>query len=283
MGHEQHDVVGPGRVAVVTGGASGIGRALCEAFAAAGSSVVVADVADEQAHEVAARLRTSGADALAVPVDVADPASVQALAEQTLARHGQVDVLCNNAGVSTFNLVADQSLADWHWVFDVNLWGVVHGLQAFLPAMRQQGTPAHVVNTASMGGLMGGLAFIGPYAASKAAVISLSETLHQELALAGSPVGVSVLCPGSTDTAVTQAERNRPHERGAEVRSADAEAMRQAISDLISGPEALSAEAVAARTLEAIRAKQLWVLPAGSERPIVQARADQVLAAFPPD
>ena len=158
-------VIGAGRVAVVTGAASGIGRALAEEFAASGSAVVVADLDAAEAEVVAAGIRTSGGEALAVAVDVADAAAVDALAATTLERFGRVDVLCNNAGVSTFNLLRDQTLEDWKWVVGVNFWGVVHGVQTFLPIMRDQGTAAHIVNTASIAGLVSGVAFIGPYSA----------------------------------------------------------------------------------------------------------------------
>ncbi|OWY60156.1 hypothetical protein B7486_70690, partial [cyanobacterium TDX16] len=131
-------VVGPGRVAVVTGGASGIGRALAEAFAQAGSSVVLADVDAGALAEVAGGLEASGVDVLALDVDVSDAAAVEALAAATIDRFGRVDVLCNNAGVSTFNLLADQTLDDWRWLLGVNLWGVVHGVHAFLPILRAQ-------------------------------------------------------------------------------------------------------------------------------------------------
>ena len=148
-----------------------------------GSAVVVADLDGEQAEAVAAGIRDSGGDALAVAVDVADVAAVERLAATTIDRFGRVDVLCNNAGVSTFNLIRDQTLDDWQWVFDVNLWGVVHGMHTFVPIMREQGTPGHIVNTASIGGLLSGVAFIGPYCATKVAVVSISETLAQELAI----------------------------------------------------------------------------------------------------
>ena len=141
---------------------------------------------------------------------MSDAAAVERLAATTIERYGHVDVLCNNAGVSTFNLFRDQTLDDWKWVVDVNFWGVVHGIQTFVPIMREQGTPGHVVNTASIGGLLTGTAFIGPYCATKAAVVSISETLAQELAIDQTPIGVSVLCPSSVDTKVMESERNRP-------------------------------------------------------------------------
>ena len=276
------DVIGPGRVAVVTGGASGIGRALCELLVAEGSAVVVADLDLTEATAVAAALQAGGGRAEAVTVDVADPASVDALAAEALRHFGRVDLVCNNAGVSTFNLFRDQTLDDWRWVFDVDLWGVVNGIRTFLPILQQQGGPGHIVNTSSMGGLMGGVPFIAPYAAAKAAVVSLSETLRVELAMTGSPIGVSVLCPGSTVSNVMESERARPADRGVEQRTDDAEGMRLAIKSTFTGPDGLPADAVAARTVAAVRAGEFWIFSHPSERPIVEGRVTEILAAFPP-
>ena len=274
-------VIGPGRVAVVTGAASGIGRALAEAFVAAGSTVVLADLDGREAEATAERLRVDGGAALAVTVDVSDPASVAQLAATTVDRLGRVDVLCNNAGVSTFNLIQDQTLDDWHWVFNVNMWGVVHGLASFLPILRGQPNPSHIVNTASMGGLMSGVPFIGPYAASKTAVVSISETLRQECAAYGLPIGVSVLCPSATDTRVMESERGRPLALGVERRTDDAEAMRMAIKSLCTGPDGATPAHVAARTLEAIVAGEFWIIPNSGERSIVETRFAEALASFP--
>jgi NAD(P)-dependent dehydrogenase (short-subunit alcohol dehydrogenase family) len=275
------DLVGQGRVAVVTGAASGIGRALAIAFAEAGSAVMIGDIDGQEAEGVAAGIRDGGGQAEALTVNVADAASVEDLAARTLARFGRVDVLCNNAGVSTFNLIQDQTLDDWRWVFDVDLWGVVHGLQSFLPVFRRQGTPAHIVNTASIAGLLSGVAFIGPYAATKAAVVSISETLNQECAIAGLPIGVSVLCPSSVDTRVMESERSRPAARGIEQRKESAEAVRLAIRDSFTGPTGLTPGQVAERTLEAIRAGEFWVITHPGERSAFEARFATALARFP--
>jgi NAD(P)-dependent dehydrogenase (short-subunit alcohol dehydrogenase family) len=281
MTNAPNEVVGPGRVAVVTGAASGIGRAMAEAFAEAGSAIVLADLDGATAEAVAARIRSSGGEAEAVEVDVADPASVDKLATVTLGRFGRVDVLCNNAGVSTFNLIQDQTLDDWRWVFDVNLWGVVHGLHSFLPILRSQGTPAHIVNTASIAGLLSGVAFIGPYAATKAAVVSISETLRQELAIAQLPIGVSVLCPSSVNTRVMESDRGRPPALGAEHRTEAAESVRMAIRDSFTGPAGLAPAQVAVRTLEAIRSGTFWIITHPGERPLVETRFASALSEFP--
>ena len=220
-------------------------------------------------------------EAEAMVVNVADAAAVDRLAAGTLARYGRVDVLCNNAGVSTFNLMRDQTLDDWRWVFDVNLWGVVHGLQSFVPIMRSQGTPGHIVNTASVAGLLSGVAFIGPYAATKVAVVSISETLVQELAIDQTPIGVSVLCPSSVDTRVMESERGRPPELGVEHRTEMAESVRLAIRDSFTGPSGLTPAEVANRTLAAIRAGRFWIITHPGERPAVEARVAGMLADYP--
>ena len=275
------DLVGPGRVAVVTGGASGIGRALALRFAGEGSAVVVADLDGGGAEQVAAAIRADGGDAEGVRVDVSDAASVDALAARAVERFGQVDVLCNNAGVSTFNLIEDQTLDDWRWVFSVNLWGVVHGVHSFLPVLRAQGTPAHIVNTASVAGILSGVMFIGPYAATKSAVVSISESLRQEFAFGQLPIGVSVLCPSSVDTRVMESERGRPASLGTERRRDAAEAFRVAIRDSFTGPTGLTPAQVAERVLEAVRSGRFWVITHPGEKPAVESRCAELLSEFP--
>jgi NAD(P)-dependent dehydrogenase (short-subunit alcohol dehydrogenase family) len=281
MADSDTGVIGPGQVAVVTGAASGIGRALAETFAREGSSVVVADLEGDPAETVAAGIRDAGGDALAVAVDVSDVAAVERLAAATVDHYGHVDVLCNNAGVSTFNLMRDQTLDDWKWVVDVNFWGVVYGIQTFAPLMRDQGTPGHIVNTASIGGLLSGTAFIGPYCATKAAVVSLSETLVQEFAVEQTPIGVSVLCPSSVDTKVMESERNRPVARGVEQRTDLAESVRVMIRDGFTGPTGQTPAQVAERVLRAVRNGEFWIITHDDLLPTVEARVTGMLAAFP--
>jgi NAD(P)-dependent dehydrogenase (short-subunit alcohol dehydrogenase family) len=183
--------------------------------------------------------------------------------------------------VSTFNRLVDQTLADWRWVLGVNLWGVVHGVSAFLPIMRTQGTPAHIVNTSSIAGLWSGVSFIGPYAVSKVGVVSLSETLHAELRSENVPIGVSVLCPSSVDTNVMEAERNRPPSLGSEQRTDAAEHVRLLIRGGLSGDDGKSPADVAAMTLDAIRRDRFWIITHASARPGVEARFESILADLP--
>ena len=274
-------VMGPGRVAVVTGAASGIGRALSEAFAATGSAVVVADLDGAEGEVVAQGIRAGGGNALAVEVDVSDATAVDRLAATTLQEFGRVDVLCNNAGVSTFNLFRNQTLDDWRWVVGVNFWGVVHGVHTFVPIMRDQGTPGHIVNTASIAGLLSGVAFIGPYCATKVAVVSISETLVQELAVDQTPIGVSVLCPSSVDTKVMESERGRPANLGVEHRTEMAESVRLMIRDGFTGPTGLTPVQVADRVLGAIRNGEFWIITHPGEAPTVESRFSGILAGFP--
>ncbi len=274
-------LIGEGRVAVITGAGSGIGRAMAELFASEGSAVVVADLEDVAAGAVAKGIRDRGGEAEAFEVDVSDAGSVESLAAFVRDRFGAVDVLCNNAGVSTFNLIQDQTLDDWKWVLNVNLWGVIHGVHSFLPIMSEQGRPAHIVNTASVAGLLSGVAFIGPYSATKVAVVSISETLSQEFALARLPIGVSVLCPSGTETNVMESERNRPATLGSETRTEVAESVRLSIREGFTGPEGQPPSRVARRVLEAVRAGEFWIVTHPFERPLVQTRFEGIMASYP--
>lgn len=272
--------ISPGQVAVITGGGSGIGRALARALAAAGCKIVIADI-EEAALKASAGLLPE--DTLAVPTDVSKADDLEALAAATLERFGRADIVCNNAGVSTFNTIEHQTLDDWRWVLDVNLWGVIHGVHAFLPILRRQGTPGYIVNTASVAGLLSGIPYIGPYAVSKVGVVSLSETLRGELLMTGATIGVSVVCPSATNTAVMEAERNRPSASGAEDRAPDAEEMRLAIRSQFTGPTGKEPEEVAALVVDAVRSDRFWVITHGDLRPAVEQRQADILAAMPLD
>jgi NAD(P)-dependent dehydrogenase (short-subunit alcohol dehydrogenase family) len=270
------------KVVVVTGGASGIGLALATVVSARGALAVIADI-EQDALDAAVDPQGGGLPrgTLTVRTDVSDRASVEALRDAVLARHGRVDVVCNNAGVSTFNLLADQTIEDWSWVLGVNLWGVIHGVTTFLPVLRRQGTPAHIVNTASVAGLMSGVAFLGPYAASKVGVVSISETLRQEMAITGEPIGVSVVCPSGTNTKVMEAERNRPVALGNETRTSDAEAWRLGIKGGFTGPDGLEPAAVAEQIVDAVLTDRFWVITHRDLTSMFEARFAEIVAHAP--
>jgi NAD(P)-dependent dehydrogenase (short-subunit alcohol dehydrogenase family) len=266
------------QVAVITGGASGIGLALARAFAAEGCRLVIADI-EETALEKAAALLPP--DTLTVRTDVSKAADVEALANATLERFGRVDILCNNAGISTFNTIENQTLEDWKWVLDVDLWGVIHGVHTFLPIMKKQGTPAHIINTASVAGLLSGVPYIAPYAVAKVGVVSISESLQAELQMSGSPIQVSVLCPSGVNTSVLEAERNRPSESGTETRTPDAEQMRLYIRGGFTGPDGKEPEEIAAMVVDAVKSDRFWIITHNDLRSTIEGRVAGMLDAIP--
>ncbi len=193
-----------GKVAVVTGGASGIGKGIAGAFLAEGMEVVIADIEEPALEATAAELGAVG-----VRTDVSDAASVQELADETLERFGAVHVVCNNAGVGPVGWMADTTLDDWRWLIDVNLWGVIHGVTTFLPILERNADGGHIVNTASLAGLVA-YPRLGAYCVTKFGVVALTETLALELAQRDSSVGVTVLVPGLVRTNANRPSRNRP-------------------------------------------------------------------------
>ena len=237
------------RVAVVTGGGSGIGRALCLAFAREGADVVVADLDEAGMAATAEGVRAAGRRALAVRTDVSRLTDVQALADRSFAELGAVHVVCNNAGVAVSGGLESATHEDWEWLIGVNLWGVIHGVEAFVPRMIAQHQGGHVVNTASMAGLIASQG-LGVYNTTKYAVVGLSETLQKDLRAYN--IGVSVLCPMGVRTNIRQSARNRP------AHLANPRAPAGSEVDLIG--RYLTPEHVADRVLAAIRANRLYVI-----------------------
>jgi NAD(P)-dependent dehydrogenase (short-subunit alcohol dehydrogenase family) len=266
-----------GKVAVVTGGGSGIGRSLAHAFARRGARVVLADIEKPALDAVANELERAGGEVLALRVDVADSRQVAHLAEAAYEAFGAVHVLCNNAGIAVGGRIKDVSLEEWDWVLRVNLYGVIHGLHAFLPHMLASGEPGHVVNTASLAGLASA-AGLSPYSASKYAVVAISEALAQECA--GTNVGVSVLCPGWVKTRIAETDRHA----GPNIPPRPATAEGEQIQALIRGfiATGLDPDRVAQRVIEGIERKDLYILPNPDVLwDAVRARFDAVLAAGP--
>ena len=268
-----------GKIAVVTGGGSGIGRGIALAAAAEGMHVVLADIEQGPAADVAREVSASEVETLAVQANVADPDSVKALADQVFDRFGSVHLLCNNAGVFTLGDLADASQDDWRWVMDVNVMGVVNGLQAFLPRMRAQDGESHIVNTGSLAGLMAprGLP-IGVYTASKYAVVAISETLRMELE--ADQVGVSVLCPGGVQTRIWEAERNRPDSLGGPQPIPEPVAAVAQEAARGGGGAAMDPEQVGRIVIAVVKADSPYIITHPETRGLVARRFEAIMAAF---
>lgn len=281
-----------GKVAVVTGGASGIGRAMGERFAAEGMKVVLADVEAPALEATVKELRDGGAaDVTGVVTDVSDHDSVVALRDATLAAHGAVHVVCNNAGVGAgaAGQMWDHTLNDWAWALGVNVWGVIHGIKAFVPAMLDGGDEGHVVNTSSGNGGVAPLPGTPIYALTKSAVVTLSESLHAQLRQVGAKVSASVLFPGPNvlRTGLFTSWRNRP-ERYANPGQpsrppSSIESFERSLAERGITLEYTPVEEVAGRVVDAIRADTFWILPP-SERTDsqIRARADSMLGRANP-
>lgn len=259
------------RVAVITGGAGGIGFALAEAFAARGAKLALADI-DEAALAVRARtLEARGNEVLCVRTDVTQRASVAALADAVWARFGAAHVVCNNAGIALAGPLLEATPEDWRLTMDINFWGVVHGVDAFAPRLVAQGRGGHLLNTASMAGLVG-MQWLGIYCASKFAVVGLSEALRRELATHG--IGVSVLCPMIVETGIVE---NSLRVRGREAPAAPPVA--QPPAGAMQGG-IVTAEEVARRVVRGIERNELYILTHPEQREFLRRRAARLDAAF---
>ena len=262
-----------GKVAVVTGAASGIGRALAGAFAAEGMHLVMADIEEEALAAAAKEVGERGTDVVAVPTDVTKGDDVDALAARAIDEFGTFHVVCNNAGVGSGGTMWELTEADWAWVLGVNLWGVIHGIRAFVPRLVEQ-NEGHVVNTGSIAGLTSA-PMMGPYNASKHAVVTISETLHRELGLNGSAVRVSVLCPGFVQTRIAESDRNRPDHLRNPVESEVSEVGRELMKQIVAS--GLPPDAVARQVVDAVKHDRFYVLPHPEMKSLVRTRMDDIL------
>jgi NAD(P)-dependent dehydrogenase (short-subunit alcohol dehydrogenase family) len=264
-----------GRVAVITGAASGIGRGLAQRCAEAGMKVVAADLEHAALEETAALVRDAGAEAISVATDVSDAAAVEALAATAYDRFGAVHLLCNNAGVFQAGVLWERTIADWEWVLGVNVWGIIHGIRAFVPRMLAGGEPGHVVNTSSLAGIVSN-AYSGPYNTSKFAALGISECLAHDLRASNSQIGASVLVPGSVNTRIGDSTRNRPASLADGQGAADASMVEDALTKMTStGSDPL---AVADLVLDAVRRNQFVIPTSPGYDAQINRRSEALLA-----
>ena len=261
-----------GKVAAVTGAASGLGRAMALAFADEGMHVALGDVAG--AAEVFAAVRAKGVSAISMTLDVSKAQEVEAFAELIDKDLGGAHVVCNNAGVSPLGAAWETSLDDWRWIVDVNLWGVIHGVRSFVPRLLKR-NEGHIVNTASVAGI------INPpgssaYNVTKHAVVALSETLHHDLRERGSAVGVSVLCPAYVPTGIADSERNRPAGMQATVKTKEILAREQMLKKAVSSGR-LSADDVAKAVVQAVKEERFYILTHPRIKGAIGARMEDIL------
>ena len=264
------------RTAVVTGGASGIGRAMAERFAAEGMRVVVADIDAPALDGTVADLRAAGHEAVGVRTDVAKASDIRALADAALDAFGAVHLVCNNAGVVVGGRVDELTDDEWRWVIDVDLWSAIHGARVFLPLLERQGE-GHLIATSSTSGLSAP-PFIGPYAVAKAGVIGLMECLRRELEERQSPVGASVLCPGPVKTAIVQSHATRLGAEGERTDTAEGRSF-------LTGSGALLAEtgkepaAVADLVVDAVRTNRFWILTHPEWADVLRSRVEAMVTS----
>lgn len=273
-----------GKTAVITGGASGIGLAMAHRFGAAGMNLVLGDVESGPLDAATAELTDAGYDVAAMSIDVRDLDGVIAFEAFARESFGNVHILCNNAGVGAGGPVADMdNLELWKWTIDVNLWGVIYGCKAFMPAMIEHGEPAHIINTASMAGHLSA-PMMGPYNISKYGVVALSETTAKEMLIMKTQIGVSVLCPAFVQTGIASSDRNLPddlketHGRGADDKSAGG--TQSAIEKLVASgiPTAEVADAVH----DAVVNNEFWIITHDDSKIAISERARQIVDGVNP-
>ena len=266
------------KVAVITGAGSGIGRAIADRCVQEGMKVVLADIEQQALDRAEQELKSIGAGVMAVRTDVSSADSVEALAQKAVHAFGGVHLLFNNAGVGAGSTVWDCTLADWQWVMGVNLWGVVHGIRAFMPLMLAQDTECHIVNTASVAGLLP-YHSSAPYQVTKHAVVALSENLYFSLAQRNAKIKVSVLCPGWVKTRILESERNRPEEYlnppQQQIFRPENEAIMQEMRQALEA--GMSPDHLAGFVFEAIREDKFYILSHPEFTPAIQTRMEDIL------
>ena len=271
-----------GKTAVITGGASGIGFAMAELFAEQGMNIVIADIEPSALDAAVLKLREKGAECLGVVTDVSRAQDVQQLAEQAADTFGGIHIACNNAGVFAGGLLWEESVADYQWMMDVNIWGVIHGIRTFVPMMIEQDSDCHIVNTASMAALTA-MPYSGIYHMTKHAVLGMSESLYHELSLHSPRVKVSVLCPEMIKTGIAESERNRPDKYSRDGDIVESDARKLVMDSINQGVAAgIGPETMARRVLEAIREERFYILSDEAWRASANTRLDDIREARNP-
>ncbi len=273
-----------GKVAVITGGANGLGLAMARRFGAAGMKVVIGDIETGALADAEASLQAAGIEVIGRRTDVAQSCDLEALADAAYERFGAVHIVVNNAGVGgSPGAMWELSEEDWRWVIDVDLWSVIHGVRAFVPRMIASGEEGHIINTASVAGLISG-AVGGPYTVAKFGVVALSEQLYFELGRAEHPIGVSVLCPGFVNTRIYDSDRNRQESYGqpTTARSPEAEQFRENLEAM--RETMIQPETIGDRVFDAVAENQLYIVEPGSDAvsEAIQSRLDHVSASSNP-
>jgi len=268
-----------GKVAAVTGAASGLGRSMALAFASEGMDVALADVDQTNLSSVADEVQAKGVRAITLKVDVSQAEQVEAFRDHALARLGAIHVVCNNAGVSPLGAAWENTPADWQWILGVNLWGVINGVRAFTPYLIAQ-NEGHIVNTASVSGLISPPGS-GAYNATKHAVVALSESLHHDLRERSSAVGVSVLCPAYVPTGIVDSERSRPKELPASEKSRETLAREAMLRKAVSSGK-VSADQVAQAVVAAVKEGRFYILTHPRIKGAIRARMEDILEGRAP-
>jgi NAD(P)-dependent dehydrogenase (short-subunit alcohol dehydrogenase family) len=268
-----------GKVAAVTGAASGLGRSMALAFAAEGMDVALADVDQANLSLVEDAVQAKGVRAITLRVDVSQAEQVEALRDHALTRLGAVHIVCNNAGVSPLGAAWENTLADWQWILGVNLWGVIHGVRAFTPYLIAQ-NEGHIVNTASVSGLISPPGSAA-YNATKHAVVALSESLHHDLRERNSAVGVSVLCPAYVPTGIVDSERSRPQDLPKSEKSKETLAREAMLRKAVTSGK-VSADQVAQAVVAAVKEERFYVLTHPRIKGAIQARLEDILEGRAP-
>lgn len=264
------------KVAVITGAAEGIGKAIAVAAAAQGMKLVLADISASKLDATVAELKAQGTEVLGVVTDVAQEAAVQNLADQAFAQFGNVHLLVNNAGVAFTKSAWETTAQDWEWIMGVNLYGVTHALRAFIPRMLTKGEEGHIVNTASMAGMISAPA-LAAYNVSKFGVVTLSEGLYHDLTLRQSKLGVSVLCPSWVNTRIIESERNRDAAQRTDVDKLERISAKASANIMKAVQNGLSPDEVAKQVINAVQANQFYILTHPDSLAAVHVRAQDIL------